>query len=239
MGLPNLDLYCQPNTVSSRACITVPGGAEICAYPADGTIPDPSKQIKALFGQVNAALAPLVPIFDIIDCVVALTNCIKAVQKAIASVPPQPQKLAQCIPELADRLSKLLKLVPQLSIPALVGSFLDALILYFQGVRLQLIQVAKKQLFILQGNEAARELGTVALTHVLECSQRDVDDYLLNLNSDSEAIGRMLLIINSLLQMAGLDPIPGSSDLMGNVDEIAVGIDATIKALQAIRPAFP
>ena len=239
MGLPNLDLYCQPNTVSSRACITFPGGAELCAYPADGLIPDPSQQIKALFGQVNSALAPLIPIFDIIDCVVALTNCIKAVQKAIASVPPKPEKLAQCIPELADRLAKLLKLVPQLSIPALVGSFLDALILFLQGVRAQLIQVAKKQLFILQGQEVARNLGSVALVHVLECSQRDVDDYLLNLNSDSEAIGRLVEIINNLLQLAGLDPIPSSGDLMGNADEVGAGIDVTIKALKAIRQGFP
>ena len=82
--------------------ITLPGGV--------------SMESINLMEQIQPALTPLMPLFDIIDTVVAVFNCIKAIPDTLGP-PPDPTVLAACIPELAEKVAKLLKLIPQLSLP--------------------------------------------------------------------------------------------------------------------------
>jgi len=63
---------------------------------------------------IQPALTPLVPIFNIIDTVVAIFNCVKAIPDMIGP-PPDPTVLAACLPDLAEKVNKLLALIPQLS----------------------------------------------------------------------------------------------------------------------------
>ena len=65
---------------------------------------------------IQPALTPLVPVFNIIDTVVAVFNCIKAIPDSLGP-PPDPTALAACLPDLAEKVDKLLKLIPQLSLP--------------------------------------------------------------------------------------------------------------------------
>jgi hypothetical protein len=239
MPLPNLDIYCSPNAVSSRLCITFPGGAQICGLPTANTIPDPSEAVNALLAQANVALAPLVPIFNIIDCVVAVVNCIKAVGKAIASFPPRPDKLAACFPDLAKKLGKLLQLIPQLSIPVLVGSLLDALIAFLRAIRSQLLAVIKHLLFVVQSQSRAAALGSIALFGVIGCANSDMDAYLANMNENAKPIGQIMKIVNLFLGLAGLDPIGTNIQFTGAAEDSVKGIDITIKVLQGVRTAFP
>lgn len=239
MALPDLNQFCTTNTVQSRLCVTLPGGAQICAYPSSNLIPDPSEVVNQLFAQLNSAMAPLTPIFDIIDCIVALVNCVKAVQKAIAAFPPRPDKLAACFPQLAEKLAKLLQLIPQLTIPVLVGQFLDALVVFLQGMRIQILSVIQKELYLAQAETRAMQLGSVALLTVVNCARRDVDDYLANLNENSKPIGRMINLINAFLEIAGLDPIPSPISFSSDTGTIVSGIDVTITLLKTVRSAFP
>ena len=82
--------------------ITLPGGVSIQQFN--------------LMEAIQPALTPLMPVFDIIDTVVAVFNCVKAIPDSLGP-PPDPTALAACIPELAEKVSKLLKLIPQLSLP--------------------------------------------------------------------------------------------------------------------------
>src|SRR5688572_26832363 len=100
MPLPPLETLCDvlagyPNEPTIR----LPGGAELRAQLA-GLPPSLFEIAKSLLGQANSALAPLTPIFDIIETINALHNCVKAIPDALGP-PPDPSKLAGCLPELA------------------------------------------------------------------------------------------------------------------------------------------
>jgi len=111
--------------------ITFPGGATLSQVLAAGSeIPDPIDSVTNLLAQANAGLAPRVPVFNIIDAVIAVFNCIKAIPDSLGP-PPDPTKLAECIPDLAEKVDALLKLIPQLSVPLLVVGIIVAFCVVF------------------------------------------------------------------------------------------------------------
>ena len=63
--------------------ITLPGGVSIQQFN--------------LMEAIQPALTPLMPVFDIIDTVVAVFNCVKAIPDSLGP-PPDPTALAACIP---------------------------------------------------------------------------------------------------------------------------------------------
>ncbi len=73
---------------------------------------------------IQPALTPLVPLFNIIDTVVAVFNCIKAIPDTLGP-PPDPTAIAACIPELAEKVNALLRLIPQLSLPYTIIGIID------------------------------------------------------------------------------------------------------------------
>lgn len=91
--------------------LTLPGGVQI-------------EHIN-LMEVIQPALTPLVPLFDIIDTIVAVFNCIKAIPDTLGP-PPDPTVLAACLPDLAEKVAKLLKLIPQLSLPLLIVGLIGA-----------------------------------------------------------------------------------------------------------------
>ena len=106
--------------------LTLPGGAQI-------------EHIN-LMEVIQPALTPLVPIFDIIDTVVAVFNCIKAIPDTLGP-PPDPTVLAACLPDLAEKVAKLLKLIPQLSIPLTIVGLIDLVIDTLLQVRSELMHL--------------------------------------------------------------------------------------------------
>lgn len=238
MPLPNLHALCGTNQPGARLCITMPGGAEICAIFPDARIPDPSELINALFQSFAAALAPFAPIFDIIEVLIAIVECLKAFQKAIASFPPRPDKLLACFPRLARAIGKLLAIIPPLSIPVMVGNFLDALITLLSGIRNQLLSIIRKTLQIAVAATTAKTLGSDALTAALSCAQSDLDSYMANLGANAKPIGQLLEIVNEFLSLAGIDPIKPVQIGTSAQDAVAP-LDVTITVLQDVRLFFP
>ena len=87
-------------------CIEIPEIPDPLSITLPGGV---SMESINLMEQIQPALTPLMPLFDIIDTVVAVFNCIKAIPDTLGP-PPDPTVLAACIPELAEKVAKLLKL---------------------------------------------------------------------------------------------------------------------------------
>ena len=109
--------------------ITLPGGVSIQQFN--------------LMEAIQPALTPLMPVFDIIDTVVAVFNCVKAIPDSLGP-PPDPTALAACIPELAEKVSKLLKLIPQLSLPYTIIGIIDLVIDTLRQARDQLLHLQQQ-----------------------------------------------------------------------------------------------
>lgn len=235
LGLIQVD--CDPILIEG-SCIRFPGGAEIC-FTLPNIPGSDGEALRGLLAQVNSALAPLAPIFNIIDAIIAVFNCVSAVPDAIANL--DPIALFECVPDMAEKIAALAQLIPQLSIPATVVDILDLIIRQLQSLRNDLFRIAVYQnLVIAQGLKAA-EPGRIALRLAVDCAQVDIDFEIASLNAQNEPLNRLIGIIGLLLAPFGinLSESLGTITDVSNIEETLAPIDALIDVLVVVRKLVP
>ena len=218
-------------------CVTLPGGAEICVQ-ADANVPDAADAARKLFEQANAALTPLVPIFNIIDIVIAIVNCVKTIPDIFSSVPPDPRELIACVPDLLKKLNALLALLPATSIPLLAAQILDALIAFVAAYKQKLIIMRRRLDAVIRAQTRAAQAGNVQLQILMDCAEANISAELVNLNAGFTPIQRLIGIVNAFLDLAELPCIPPITGVPLD-DESIAGLDLVIDLLQTLRDAIP
>lgn len=188
---------------------------------------------------IQPALTPLVPIFDIIDTIVAVFNCVKAIPDSLGP-PPDPTALAACLPDLAEKVSKLLKLIPQLSLPLLIVRLIDLVIDTLRQARSELMHLQQQVQQILGVIDRATNLDDAGLMAIAQCAQANVAQEAANVGKSLAALGKLIGLINLFMGMVGGPEIPDLSNLAGRpLDDVIPPIDAIIEALQTARSAVP
>ncbi len=205
--------------------ITLPGGVTM-------------QQIN-LMQAIQPALTPLMPLFDIIDTVVAVFNCVKAIPDSLGP-PPDPTALAACIPELAEKVAKLLRLIPQLSLPYTIIGIIDLVIDTLRQARSQLMHLQQQMQQILGAIDRATELEDAGLMAITSCAQANVAQEAANVGKSLASLGKLIGILNLFLGIVGGPEVPDLSNLAGRpLDDVIPPIDAIIEALQTVRSAVP
>jgi len=205
--------------------ITLPGGVTM-------------QQIN-LMQAIQPALTPLMPLFDIIDTVVAVFNCVKAIPDSLGP-PPDPTALAACIPELAEKVAKLLRLIPQLSLPYTIIGIIDLVIDTLLQARSQLMNLQQQMQQILGAIDRATELEDAGLMAITSCAQANVAQEAANVGKALASLGKLIGILNIFLGIVGGPEVPDLSNLAGRpLDDVIPPIDAIIEALQTVRSAVP
>ncbi len=205
--------------------ITLPGGVTM-------------QQIN-LMQAIQPALTPLMPLFDIIDTVVAVFNCVKAIPDSLGP-PPDPTALAACIPELAEKVAKLLRLIPQLSLPYTIIGIIDLVIDTLRQARSQLMHLQQQMQQILGAIDRATELEDAGLMAITSCAQANVAQEAANVGKALASLGKLIGILNIFLGIVGGPEVPDLSNLAGRpLDDVIPPIDAIIEALQTVRSAVP
>jgi len=205
--------------------ITLPGGVTM-------------QQIN-LMQAIQPALTPLMPLFDIIDTVVAVFNCVKAIPDSLGP-PPDPTALAACIPELAEKVAKLLRLIPQLSLPYTIIGIIDLIIDTLRQARSQLMHLQQQMQQILGAIDRATELEDAGLMAITSCAQANVAQEAANVGKSLASLGKLIGILNIFLGIVGGPEVPDLSNLAGRpLDDVIPPIDAIIEALQTVRSAVP
>lgn len=188
---------------------------------------------------IQPALTPLVPLFDIIDTIVAVFNCIKAIPDTLGP-PPDPTVLAACLPDLAEKVAKLLKLIPQLSLPLLIVGLIDLVIDTLRQARSLLLHLQQQMVQILGAIDRATNLEDAGLMAIAQCAQANVAQEAANVGKALASLGKLIGLINLFMGMVGGPEIPDLSDLAGRpLDDVIPPIDALIKTLQNARAAVP
>jgi hypothetical protein len=204
--------------------ITLPGGISI--------------QDIDLLSAIQPALTPLMPVFQIIDVVVAVFNCVKAIPDCLA--PPSPGPLLQCFPDLAAKIAKLLKLIPQLSLPLTIVGIIDLLIDTLQKAKRMLVHLQQQITSILEAIDIGTNLNDAGLLQICVCSEANVNQEAANLGKMLASLGKLIAILNIFLGLVGAPEIPDLSSLAGTPLDIAIKpIDAIIKLLTSVRSAVP
>ena len=188
---------------------------------------------------IQPALAPLMPLFDIVDTIVAVFNCVKAIPDALGP-PPDPTVLAACIPELGKKIAKLIRLLPQLSLPILCKQLLALIIDTFRQARDQLVHLQQQIVQILNAIDRATELEDAGLMAITSCAQANVAQEAVNVGKALASLGKLIGLLNLFLGLVGLDPVPDLSDLAGRpLDDVIEPIDALITTLEKAKQAIP
>ena len=222
--------------------VTLPGGATVGQIiSAVKSVPNGVDMGINIMQQVQPALAPLVPIFDIVDTVVALFKCVQAIPDALGP-PPNPAAIAQCLPEVAKKVDKLLKLMPQMSVPIMVKGLVDVLVETLVAMRSQLLSLQAQMKSVTRAVARAVELGDKNLSAIAACAQGNIEQQARNLGESLCSLGRLVGLVNLFLGMIGGPEVPldGPTAISGkSLDRAIEPLDAFILTLKQVRQAVP
>ncbi|MCG8420111.1 MAG: hypothetical protein MJE77_19450 [Proteobacteria bacterium] len=222
--------------MSSSTCLEIPAlpDAQSLTLPGGVTI----EQID-LLDVVQPALTPLVPLFHIVDAVVAVQQCVQAIPDALGP-PPDPSVLSACLPELAEKVSKLLQLVPQLSLPRTIVGTMDLLLDALRDARSALIHLQQQSAQLAGAVDRAAELSDPALLSIAECAQANIEQEAANTGKRLASLGKLIGLLNLFLGMIGAPEIPDLSELSGRpLDEVIEPLDRVVEVLRNARAAVP
>ena len=238
MTIPTCTQLPSPPTVKQ---IQFPGGASLEQILAAGSeIPDSLDVATTLLSQANAALAPLVPLFDILDTVLVIVECVKAIPDALGP-PPDPSGVAACLPVLSEKVAKLLALVPQLSLPALIVDVLDCVIGFLEGVRASISALIGKQAQIVIAQTRATELGDANLEDIVACAEANLALQIDAINESLTPVTRLLSIISGFLELLGLPTVPDLATALdpSDLDGALAVLTLVINTVRTVRDQVP
>ncbi len=217
-------------TPAARCCISLPGGAQLCSTSLSF---DPMRQLQPYIDQLNAALAPLMPIFRIIAVAVAIINCIKAIPDSI----PIPTPIIQCLVELVAAAIELLKLIPLISLPFTLIGILDCIILFLRAIR----QTIAKIVQLLAGvNLVINDpFSNATQLFIARCELGTINAQLANLNNILAALGALFGVVNLLLGLLQLQELPTSLSIGTDASAALDAIDAILVPLTFVRSLIP
>lgn len=220
-------VICKPIDLSPPdLCIIFPANVPVCSI---STFLPPSlfELAMQLMGQASAALAPLQPIFNIIEVIVALKECIDAIPEALGP-PPNIEPLTACARNLTEQLASLLKLIPQLSIPILIATLLDTIIAVLNGTLDEVLAVIRLANRIVN----AKLIPGDGLLDLIICTEQTVVNQMINLENAFGAVNSVIEIINVLGEPIGLE-LPSFEGIFG--DDPAAALDPIQKSLDTVK----
>ncbi len=205
--------------------ITLPGGVQI-------------EHIK-LAEIIQPALTPIVPMLDIVDTLVAMFNCIKAIPDSLGP-PPDPTVISTCLPDLAEKVAKLMRLLPQLWLPYLIVRLIDLLIDALRQARDKIADLQQQMASTLGAIDRARDLDDAGLMAIAQCAQANVAQEAANVGKNLASLGKLIGIINGFMRLVGGPEVPGFAALAGRpLDDALPPLDEMIERLQQIRALVP
>ncbi len=192
-----------------------------------------------LLDVIQPALTPLVPLFNLIDAILAVFEAIKAVP-AMIGPPPDPTALVTALKKLGEKVSKLLYLVPQLSLPLTVIGLIDLVIDTLDQVLTQLRHLQQQMTQITNAIDRASELDDPGLMTIAYCARDNIDQEAANALKGLAAIGSLIGLLNLFIGMIGGPRLPDLSDLGGRpLDDAVQPLDALLDILKDARSMIP
>lgn len=200
-------------------------------------LPTPAAVAASLLGQINALLVPLQPVFALINAVVAVADVLKA------AVPPNPFAFADALAKFLEALTKLLKMMPQLAVPALLKGVLRVAVVYLQALLIELEAIEAATARAAAAERLAAKLGVEEVAaqlimNDLECAQEQINDQLAALRSRAQPLAQLMAAVGGVAGLIGIE-LPGVSLKGGNVAQLRAQMETTVKALEAVIDTIP
>ena len=185
------------------------------------------------------ALAPLTPVFQIIDAVLGVVKVLQAIPDAFGP-PPDPTSIASALADLAPKIEKLAGLIPQLSVPLTVVSALDVSINLLQQASTRLDSIDALVQKATKAAGRAQALGDPQLAQLAACAQEDVQTATANFVNELAPLAGVLELLGPLLSLIGGPTLPTLDSLKGvPLADLRTALTDLITTLTSIRQAIP
>lgn len=231
MAFPPEDFCFDMPEVPTIDEICFPGGFCLSyVWDAIGKIPTGADIATDFFSQIGPAMAPMKPFFDMLDTVIQIFKCLKAIPEAIMSL--DPGKILDCFPALAKLIDQLLKLIPQLSIPKMIRAILRNLSVLLRSIANEFEYIDRQIKRIARSIDRAASLQDVKMNGFLVCAQNDLNQSVLSTAEALKGLGRIILLVNIFIGLIGADPIPCFGSLIEN--NISSGLDVVVDLLTTL-----
>jgi hypothetical protein len=232
----DLSAFCNALGTVEELNVIFPGGAVLSAQSGYET-GDAATVVKSMLGQINTAIVPLSPFFTMLDFVKAVLDCVESIPKAIVELSPAP--VISALAELIPVVNKLLTMFPPLPIFILVKGILHVIVVGIGGIKAKLQAFINQSARIARAATKAAATGNHALAAVVACASSNLSAQLDGMNREFGPLNRLIGVINTLLELAGLDCIPSMGGV-GEVSQAALApLDAIVDLLTAVDDAIP
>lgn len=198
----DLSVLCQPiPEIPDDWFLTLPGGLKIHAQ--GGIIPIGGLEYARLaIGAASNAIAPLGPIFDIIEMIASIQKAFSAVLDALGP-PPDPSKLVKVVKDLEEKTANLVKLLPIFSLPIMLVQFLDILIQALEGSASEFISLARFGQQIQEAQFAAEQ--SPGLGSIIKCAVSSQQTQFNNVERAIASINPIIDVFNLFAKLAQIN----------------------------------
>lgn len=205
--------------------LSLPGGVELRDL-------DPSRVVQP-------ALTPLAPLFNVLEAVLAIFDCVQAVPESFGP-PPDPSALISAIADAVRKISRLVGLVPQLSLPRTILGLIDILLGLLEDAVGALRQLVDRLAIIARAEERARELGDEDLSAILGVARANVAIEAAQIASRLGAAGGIFGLLGVFMQLIGGPEIPNlDRPPLDDLEEFVSTLESLVQALRTARRAIP
>jgi hypothetical protein len=206
--------------------VTFPCGAEVAAQLPSLSIPNGAQLAKQLMAQVNAALAPLAPLFKLIDLLLVIVEVVQ-----------DPTKLLTLVEKLLKAKDLLLKLVPAISVPLMAVQLLDVIIAYLEGLQAMLAELAA---FVAKIDAARAQADQYPeLRIVIEASEDNLDAQMEALDKGLGPLQKLIQLLNVFMSIAGLPSVPSLSSIGADPTTASEILADALRELRRVRGMIP
>lgn len=241
----DISALCEPiPTFPKKLCITLPGGVEVCSQPSLlqlGLL----NYARAGVDMASAVLAPLTPLFKVMDVVVSIKNVLSTIPDVIGP-PPNLKPFLEALTKLTERVVALVRIMPAFSVPIMALNLLDMIILNLEGfvAELRSLQRFKEQI-------ARAQIGAAdafGLQAIVKCSEAQYDAQMSNLEHMFGTLNALFDLIDLFASLAGLgDPFPiaeaiaskSNGKFSGSASDAADALEHIADFLHTVREAIP
>lgn len=209
--------------------VTMPGIGvlQLINDKIDG-VPRPSQYVLKAMNSLSPALGPVYTFIRILDVVIAITNCQKAIPNAIMTL--NPSKIFECIEKLIQAFANLIPLIPPLTYVRMVLDIVVALRVLVDDLLSTLVEIDKEisRISNMLANAVDND-DTVAL-QIGECAKKNLNQNVAGLMQIIEVIVKILTVLMNLMDtFSSLLPAPAQEKIDGLKKQI-LGIDVNVSA---------
>ena len=214
--------------------VTLLGGLTLEASPSTGAgvVGSELAAAMSMLGQLGPALGAMAPVLKVID---AVTSLFGVLQRA-PEIPVDPSGFVEALEEAAQKVAALAPLIPQVSVPAMIGGAITAVAAHVRAVAAQVASIADVEANAQALLDAATGAGDAALEAQAQCALDNAATLTRHAEAAMGPAGSILDVLSSLMAFIPAPvELPGLPQPGGAASDLAAALGTLASTLEAIQ----